>query len=65
MSKRHQASRRRTYGRRQHELHQRPDVRETELVVARDLERGATEAGGVAVPFRGRRDGSVAFGFLD
>jgi|PersoiStandDraft_1058852.scaffolds.fasta_scaffold90138_2 hypothetical protein len=25
MSKRHQASRRRTYGRRQHELHERPD----------------------------------------
>ncbi|HEY5486283.1 MAG TPA: hypothetical protein VIK06_01425 [Candidatus Limnocylindrales bacterium] len=25
MSKRHQASRRRTYGRRQHEIHERPD----------------------------------------
>ena len=25
MSKRHQASRRRTYGRRQHELHERPE----------------------------------------
>jgi hypothetical protein len=25
MSKRHQSSRRRTYGRRQHELHERPD----------------------------------------
>ncbi len=27
MSKRHQASRRRSYGRRQHELHERPDAR--------------------------------------
>ncbi len=26
MSKRHQASRRRSYGRRQHELHERPDL---------------------------------------
>lgn len=27
MSRRHQASRRRTYGRRQHELHERPEPR--------------------------------------
>lgn len=27
MSKRHQSTRRRTYGRRQHELHERPDRR--------------------------------------
>lgn len=27
MSKRHQASRRRSYGRRQHELHERPTIR--------------------------------------
>ncbi len=26
MSRRHQASRRRTYGRRQHELHERPEL---------------------------------------
>ena len=37
MSKRHNSSRRRTYGRRQHELHERLDRR---------IERGRVERGG-------------------
>jgi hypothetical protein len=41
MSKRHQTSRRRAYGRRQHELHERPDRRADRDRAA--LERGDAE----------------------
>jgi len=39
MSKHHQSHRRRSYGRRQHELHERP-------IEARDLDRVDTDASG-------------------
>ena len=56
MSKRHQASRRRTYARRQHELHQRPDLRDLD---ASPLEAGDgpwLEAGIGVLPLRGGRE---------
>lgn len=65
MSKGHQASRRRTYGRRRHELHQRPDLRETGRFAAGGQdERVSTEAV-VVMSARGLHDPLAAFGFAD
>jgi hypothetical protein len=64
MSKRHTASRRRTYGRRQHELHERID-RVTER---RRAERAWRSGHGVSLDTFGYLDGSgpsQPFGFID
>jgi hypothetical protein len=63
MSKRHNASRRRTYGRRQHELHERID-RVTERRRAERAWRTAHSAGLDAI---GALDapGDQSFGFAD
>ena len=64
MSKRHTASRRRTYGRRQHELHERID-RVTEH---RRAERAWRAEHAVTVEPRGYPEGAPAglrFGFID
>jgi hypothetical protein len=70
VSKRHQASRRRTYGRRQHELHQRSAIQPEENIV--DLEpalegrgRGATYPTGATFQPVDRSSTSLVFGFVD
>ena len=64
MSKRHAASRRRTYGRRQHELHERLDRR----VERGRAERGwrSTNDGGLdAVAYIDSPAGDAPYGFAD
>jgi hypothetical protein len=64
MSRRHQASRRRTYGRRQHELHQRPDLLETEPIGLAERP-GDQRAIAVLVPVRSQRGASAAYELAD
>ena len=62
MSKRHATNRRRTYGRRQHELHERLD-RRTERRA--DRARAGNEAGLDPVGYLDARSGEPPFGFAD
>jgi hypothetical protein len=64
MSKRHAASRRRTYGRRQHELHERTD-RRAERGRSERTWRAATEAGLDPVAFLDAPAGDAPYGFAD
>ena len=64
MSKRHAASRRRTYGRRQHDLHERVD-RRTERVRADRAWRGAADMGLDPVPYLDAPSAEPQFGFAD
>ncbi len=63
MSKRHAASRRRTYGRRQHELHERVDRRTERVRVDRAFRAGP----GLGLEPAGYLEGSSEppFGFAD
>jgi len=51
VSKRHQASRRKTYGRRQHELHERSQRRHDPNGIAFDLDPFAAEPASGDLPF--------------
>ncbi len=62
MSKRHQASRRRTYGRRQHELHERRERSSSELELAQDRRDEALGLAEATVEHRARRYGSTWIG---
>ena len=64
MSKRHAASRRRTYGRRQHELHERMD-RRTERVRADRAWRAGQDLGLDPISFIDARSTEPPFGFTD
>ena len=64
MSKRHSASRRRTYGRRQHELHERMD-RRTERVRADRPWRAGQDLGLDPISFIDARSSEPPFGFTD
>lgn len=64
MSKRHAASRRRTYGRRQHEMHERMD-RRTERVRADRTWRAGQELGLDPISFIDARSTEPPFGFTD
>jgi hypothetical protein len=64
MSKRHTASRRRSYGRRQHELHQRID-RLTERRRAGRAWRESHTLGLDAIGYLDASDGGQHFGFSD
>lgn len=64
MSKRHTSSRRRTYGRRQHELHERID----RITERRRAERAWRESHEVVIDPLGYLDGQASgqpFGFID
>lgn len=63
MSRRHQASRRRTYGRRQHEVRERRDRIGRDGAVERDLvEEGFAPADGAITERRGLPLGAVWLG---
>jgi hypothetical protein len=64
MSKRHSASRRRTYGRRQHELHERMD-RRTERVRTDRTGRAGNELGLDPISYIDARGTEPPFGFAD
>lgn len=64
MSKRHSASRRRTYGRRQHELHERMD-RRTERVRTDRTFRAGQDAGLDPVSFLDAPATEPPYGFAD
>lgn len=64
MSKRHSASRRRTYGRRQHELHERVD-RRAERVRADRAGRAGHELGMDPVPYLDAPSAEPPYGFAD
>ncbi len=64
MSKRHTNSRRRTYGRRQHELHERVD-RRTERSRADRTWRGGNEPGLDPVSYMDSPSAEPPFGFAD
>jgi hypothetical protein len=64
MSKRHTNSRRRTYGRRQHELHERVD-RRTERSRADRAGRGGNELGLDPVSYIDSPSAEPPFGFAD
>ncbi len=64
MSKRHTASRRRTYGRRQHELHERID----RITERRRSEQAWRSGHGASLDSVGYLDGTTSsqpFGFID
>ena len=64
MSKRHSASRRRTYGRRQHELHERMD-RRTERVRTDRTGRAGSDLGLDPISYIDARATEPPFGFTD
>ena len=64
MSKRHSVSRRRTYGRRQHELHERMD-RRTERVRADRTWRASADPGLDPVSYLDGPAAEPPFGFAD
>lgn len=64
MSKRHSASRRRTYGRRQHELHERMD-RRTDRVRTDRTWRTGQELGLDPVPYIDAPTAEPPYGFAD
>lgn len=64
MSKRHSASRRRTYGRRQHELHERMD-RRTERVRAERTGRPGSDLGLDPISYLDARSTEPPYGFAD
>jgi len=64
MSKRHSASRRRTYGRRQHELHERMD-RRTERVRADRLGRAGNDLGLDPTSYIDAPSSETPYGFAD
>ena len=64
MSKRHTSSRRRTYGRRQHELHERVD-RRSERSRGDRTGRGATELGLDPVSYIDGPSAEPRYGFAD
>jgi hypothetical protein len=64
MSKRHNSSRRRTYGRRQHELHERVD-RRAERGRADRAWRSGNELGLDPVPYLDAPTAEPPFGFAD
>ena len=63
MSKRHSASRRRTYGRRQHELHERMDRRDR--VRADRATRSAHDLALDPISYIDARSGEPPYGFAD
>jgi hypothetical protein len=64
MSKRHSASRRRTYGRRQHELHERMD-RRTERVRVDRLGRTGSDLGLDPISYLDAPSNEPPFGYAD
>lgn len=64
MSKRHSTNRRRTYGRRQHELHERMDRRTDRLRTDRSWRVGQ-ELGLDPVPYLDAPSAEPPFGFAD
>jgi hypothetical protein len=64
MSKRHSASRRRTYGRRQHELHERMD-RRTERVRAERTGRPGSDLGLDPISYIDAPSTEPRYGFAD
>jgi hypothetical protein len=64
MSKRHSASRRRTYGRRQHEVHERLDRRSDRVRSERSLRTGQ-ELGLDPVSFHDAPATDAPYGFAD
>ncbi len=64
MSKRHSTSRRRTYGRRQHELHERMDRRMDRVRTDRGW-RAGQELGLDPVPYLDAPSSEPPFGFAD
>ena len=64
MSKRHSSSRRRTYGRRQHELHERMDRRSERGRTDRAW-RAGTDLGLDPVPYLDAPTSEPTFGFAD
>ena len=65
MSKRHQASRRRSYGRRQHELHERQERRLDRVRLELDWDEGIDAPSADPLAFFDPRAPRMRFGFGD
>ena len=65
MSKRHSASRRRTYGRRQHELHERMDRRTERVRADRPWRGGPATSGSIRISYIDAPSTEPPYGFAD